>query len=142
MMPFIQNRQRKFRIPVRSLLVFAGRVASALRLPEGEFTLLLANDRRIRQLNREFRRQDKPTDVLSFPCEPVKGCPGEIPYFGDVIISVETAHRQGLERGNTLEQELKVLLLHGWLHLLGYDHETDQGQMRRKEKALQKRLLA
>jgi len=126
------------------LMEFARQVSMALKLPPGEFTVLLANDRRICQMNRDFRHKDKATDVLSFPVAPEEGGweLGAVPYFGDIIISMETAQRQARQRGHTLERELKILLLHGWLHLLGYDHEIDRGQMRRKERQLQQRLLS
>jgi probable rRNA maturation factor len=90
-----------------------------------------------------FRKKDKATDVLSFSAEALEGGtgPGEAPYLGDVIISLETAQRQAHQRGHELEKEIEILILHGFLHLLGYDHETDQGQMRRKELRIQKKLL-
>jgi probable rRNA maturation factor len=144
MMPLIQNRQRKISVRIPSLMKFARQVSMDLKLPPGEFMVLLANDRRIRQMNRDFRHKDKATDVLSFPVEPDDGVwePGAVPYFGDIIISLETAQRQARQRGYGLEKELKILLLHGWLHLLGYDHEIDGGQMRRKERQIQNRLLS
>jgi probable rRNA maturation factor len=102
---------------------------------EGDVAVLLAGDKEIRALNRQYRRKDRATDVLSFPAaDPDKG------MAGDLAISLETALRQAEERHETLEMEIKVLLLHGLLHLAGYDHESDDGAMRRKEMRLRRRL--
>jgi probable rRNA maturation factor len=99
----------------------------------GEVSVLLTGDHAIRVLNRQYRHIDKATDVLSFPAE-AEG------IAGDLVISLETALRQAKERGHVLEMEIKVLLLHGLLHLAGYDHETDHGAMRRKEMRLRREL--
>jgi probable rRNA maturation factor len=88
----------------------------------------------MRGLNRRFRRIDRPTDVLSFPSEAKKSSSG---FLGDIVIDVPYAARQARARGHSLERELQILLAHGVLHLLGYDHETDDGKMFR----LQRRLL-
>lgn len=104
---------------------------------EGSVSVLLTGDREIRRLNREFRGKDKPTDVLSFPVG--DGVP-RARTAGDLAISVETAARESELRGHRLDVELRVLLLHGVLHLAGFDHETDQGQMERKENALRRKL--
>ena len=96
---------------------------------------MLAGDRLLRRLNRDYRGKDQPTDVLSFP-----GGGGEA-GLGDVVISVETARRNARGLGRTLPQELDVLALHGLLHVLGYDHETDDGTMDRLERRLRRRLL-
>ena len=103
----------------------------------GEFSVLLAGDERLRALNLQFRGLDKPTDVLSFPAlaEVETGGQG-----GDLAISIETAATQAAEHGHTLQIEVKVLILHGLLHLAGYDHEHDQGRMRRRETVLRKRF--
>ena len=101
----------------------------------GEMALVLGGDRRIRRLNARYRGKDKPTDVLSFPG------PGGDLGLGDVVISVETAERNAHALGRTLLQELDVLALHGFLHCLGYDHETDDGTMDRIEGRLRRRLL-
>lgn len=100
--------------------------------------MLLATDATVRALNRDFRKKDKATDVLSFP---VDGFPGERPKLaGDLAISVETAQRQAEEHRHSLHVEVKILMLHGLLHLAGFDHETDKGQMARKERALRREL--
>jgi probable rRNA maturation factor len=95
----------------------------------GEVTVLLTTDAGIRKLNRRFRKKNKATDVLSFPAE-VEG------YAGDLAISVETAARQAAEQGHRLGVELRVLMLHGLLHLAGLDHEADAGEMAAKEAEL------
>ena len=102
----------------------------------GEVDVLLADDRTLRRLNREFRGKDKATDVLSFPVV------GEIAdeFAGDLAISLDTAKRQAAAHGHTLRDEVRVLLLHGLLHLDGMDHETDGGEMAAKEAELRKRL--
>lgn len=98
--------------------------------------LVLVDDNEIQDLNKEHRGKDKPTDVLSFPFE------SEFDHLplGSIIISVDTAKRQANEEGNSLEMELQILFLHGLLHLQGYDHETDNGEMNEKEEELRKNL--
>ena len=97
----------------------------------GAMTVAIVSDARVRALNRKFRRQDKATDVLSFPAE-------ERGYLGDVVISSGVAERQARDAGHSLATELRVLALHGLLHLLGYDHERDDGQMARLERRLRR----
>jgi probable rRNA maturation factor len=102
----------------------------------GEVDVLLADDRTLRRLNREFRGKDKATDVLSFPAaEELSG-----DHVGDLAISLETAVRQAKEHGHGLRDEVRVLLLHGLLHLSGMDHETDRGEMAAKEAELRTML--
>lgn len=96
-----------------------------------------AGDRAVRRMNRDFRGKDKATDVLSFPGEPSP----EGRHLGDIVISIPTALRQATERGATLEEEVRLLLLHGVLHCLGHDHETDGGEMERLESRLRRRWL-
>lgn len=98
----------------------------------GAMTVALVSDRRIRSLNRTYRRKDKATDVLSFPA-------GEPNELGDVLIASGVARRQAREAGHPLQTEIRVLALHGLLHLLGYDHDTDNGRMARLEARLRKR---
>jgi probable rRNA maturation factor len=121
----------------RDLARFLSQARTALRL-RGEVSVLLTTDREIRRLNREYRGKDKATDVLSFPADPSIQKQGKI--AGDLAISVQTARRQSAACGHSLGTELKVLMLHGLLHLAGYDHETDEGRMERKERQLRARL--
>jgi probable rRNA maturation factor len=106
----------------------------------GEFSICLVSDRRIRELNRQFRGLDAPTDVLSFPDDRPREIHGSR-YLGDIAISVETAARQARAMKHSLDRELKMLALHGYLHLLGYDHERDQGEMMRLQRRLERSLL-
>ncbi|HVR69801.1 MAG TPA: rRNA maturation RNase YbeY [Vicinamibacteria bacterium] len=127
------NRQRRRPVGPRRLrrvLVAAARALSV----NGEVSLVLTGDRAVRALNARYRGEDRPTDVLSFPGG---GGRGEL---GDIVISVETAARNARALGRTLGQELDVLALHGFLHVLGYDHETDDGTMDRLERRLRRRL--
>ena len=129
------NRQRRQRIPAARLRRTLQGAARALRV-SGELTLVFTADRAMRTLNARYRKQDKTTDVLSFP-----GDGGEC-GLGDVVISVPTAARNARRLGRALVQELDVLALHGFLHALGYDHETDDGRMERLEQRLRRRLIA
>lgn len=96
----------------------------------GEVNVLVTSNDQMRALNRKFRRENKPTDVLSFPVDGSNG------IAGDIAISGQIAKQQARQLGHSLEQELKVLLLHGLLHLSGLDHESDDGEMARAEKEL------
>jgi len=124
------------RIPTpRTLSRFLADAKAAVRL-KGEVSVLLTTDKAIRRLNRDFRGKNKPTDVLSFPAEgPMPGTAAE-QIAGDLAISVDTARRQAADQGHALTCELKVLILHGLLHLAGYDHEADDGKMARRERKL------
>ncbi len=97
-------------------------------------TLLLAPDREVRRLNRSWMGRDRTTDVLSFPARGHLE-PGR-PHLGDLAVSVPRARRQARRAGWSLEEEMSLLVTHGFLHLLGYDHEEDDGEMRRLEEAL------
>lgn len=98
----------------------------------GAVTVAVVTDARVRALNRQYRKKDKTTDVLSFPSDD----PG---YLGDIAIAAGVAARQAHTAGHSLATELRVLALHGLLHLLGYDHEHDDGRMARLERRLRKR---
>jgi probable rRNA maturation factor len=126
------DRQRRRRVARRRLARVLEGAARRLRV-KGEVALVLTGDRAIRVLNARYRHKDRPTDVLSFP--------GGVAGLGDIVISVETAARNARRLGRTLPQELDVLALHGFLHVLGYDHETDDGAMDRLERRLRKSLL-
>ena len=128
------NKQRRRRIDGARLRRVLREAARALRV-SGEVALVFAGDRTLHRLNRTYRGKDKPTDVLSFPG------PGGPQGLGDIVISVETAQRNARAGGRPLPRELDVLALHGFLHVLGYDHETDDGTMDRLERRLRKELL-
>ncbi len=115
----------------RRVAAWAEKVLAAAA-PRGRASVstLLCGDARMRRLNREFRNIDRPTDVLSFPA-------GDPSFLGDIAIDVPYAARQARRRGHSLDREVQLLLAHGVLHLLGHDHETDQGVMFR----LQGRLV-
>ena len=98
-------------------------------LGAGDVELVFVNDDEMRKINREHRGIDKATDVLSFPYEQVPGG-----LMGSVVISTDTANRVAAGLGHSIECEIALLFLHGILHILGYDHESDDGQMRGKEK--------
>ena len=124
----------------RELARFAALAAEAAGAA-GSTSVLLTDDERIRELNLRFRRKDAPTDVLSFPAvewefESAKGSRSA----GDLAISLETAARQAESFGHSLAIEVKVLILHGTLHLAGWDHEADAGEMARLENRLRKEL--
>jgi probable rRNA maturation factor len=103
----------------------------------GDVSVLLTTDERVRALNQQFRGLDKATDVLSFPAARPFAEEGEI---GDMAISWETARRQAKDNNHSLPIEIKILMLHGLLHLAGHDHETDSGQMATRETELRKQL--
>ncbi len=107
------------------VIATAEAVLCCLQLNEAELSIVLCDDAFIHPLNQQYRGIDKPTDVLSFAMGEGEEVFEQDPTLGDVIISVETAQRQADARGHSLEQELRVLLVHGILHLLGYDHEED-----------------
>jgi probable rRNA maturation factor len=130
------STERAARTPsVRSLAQFLREAQAAVRL-SGKVSILLTTDWAIRRLNKQFRGIDKATDVLSFPVAD-SGISG---VAGDLAISVPTARRQAIEQGHSLAVEIKVLMLHGVLHLAGFDHETDDGEMARRERRLRTRL--
>lgn len=122
----------------RPLGAWLGRLAAELAPEHDSLGVRLAGDRTMRALNRDFRGLDKTTDVLSFPGDDSP----DGRHLGDIVISVPVAARQALERGHPLARELRLLLLHGVLHCLGHDHETDSGQMERLEAKLRRRWLS
>jgi probable rRNA maturation factor len=123
----------------RTLARYLKKAQEAVGL-KGQVTVLLTTDEAMRGLNRRFRGKNKATDVLSFPAEgPARGSGAER-MAGDLAVSVTTALRQANEQGHTLWIEIKVLILHGLLHLAGYDHEVDEGAMARRELKLRAKL--
>jgi probable rRNA maturation factor len=150
----VLNRQRRRRVSPQRLRGVLRGAARALGV-SGEVALVLTGDRAVRPLNARYRGKDRTTDVLSFPgpCASHVGprataagrkrhqqrCDGA--GLGDIVISVEAAERNARGLGRSLGRELDVLALHGFLHVLGYDHETDDGTMDRLERRLRRRLL-
>jgi probable rRNA maturation factor len=134
--PAIEKEFGRAALRKRAIGNFLALAVRAVEL-KGAVSVLLTGDEEIRRLNREFRHKNKATDVLSFPAAQVNG---HKEVAGDLAISVETAAREAQRRGHPLEIELKVLLLHGVLHLAGWDHETDSGEMSEKEEELRAEL--
>ena len=130
---FLNRQRRRLVQPARLRRLLQG-AAQALGV-SGEVALVLTRDPAVRALNARYRGKDKPTDVLSFPG------PGGNVGLGDIVVSVDTAERNARRLGRSLQRELDVLALHGFLHVLGYDHETDDGTMDRLERRLRRKLL-
>ena len=130
----VVNRQRIRRLTVSPWVKRVEEMLEAIGKPDSSVTIAFISDQKIRELNRQFRNIDKATDVLSFPSDSSDG------EMGDIAISIETAGRQAKQSGLTLDGEIAQLLLHGLLHLSGYDHETDNGEMNRLELRLRKKL--
>ena len=126
------NRQRQVSVEMKALRNFLDQLSSQMVLQTG-FSVVLVSDAAMKNYNREFRGEDRATDVLSFSYEEDDG--EEEPYLGDILICVDAAARQ---QRKTLLAELQVLSLHGLLHLLGYDHEADQGEMETLEGKLRR----
>ena len=119
--------------PQREIATFARRVLRALNVERDDLAIAFVDDAAMRELNRKFRRKNKTTDVLTFP--------GDDPsHLGDIVISVDQARRQAADEKHSLATEIRYLVLHGILHALGYDHETDNGQMNELEISLRARV--
>ena len=144
----ILNRQRAVRVARRPLELFLRRVEKELRLGDSDVTVCFVSDAEIARMNEAFRKKKGPTDVLSFPAKKKKRIriykegteDTEKSYLGDIAIAPGTARRYAKKNGRSLSSELRVLILHGVLHLLGYDHETDRGEMDRIERKLRRRF--
>jgi probable rRNA maturation factor len=153
----ILNRQRAVRVARRPLEEFLGKVQRELGLDEADVTICLVSDAEIARMNEAFRKKKGPTDVLSFPAGGARHAHDkrrkkhytefsertedtEKRYLGDIAIAPLTARRYARKNGRSLNDELRVLILHGVLHLLGYDHETDDGEMNRIEHTMRRRF--
>jgi probable rRNA maturation factor len=152
------NRQRRVSVAPSSLERFFARVARLLHISPGAATVCLVTNAQITHWNRRYRGKAKPTDVLSFPSEAVatrkrairngsKSAQGlrhspsrSGSYLGDIAIAPAVARRNAQQSGRSFDDEMRVLMLHGLLHLLGYDHESDSGQMERLELRLRRQL--
>ena len=152
----ILNRQQAVRVARRPLELFLARVKRELGLGQADVTICFVSDAEIARMNQAFRKKKGPTDVLSF-LSIQRRRPVALPrrrglrtrtrhlkkddfFLGDIAISPATARRNAKKLGRTLASELQILILHGVLHLLGYDHETDRGQMDRVEGQLRRKL--
>ena len=164
----IVNLQRKIRLDAKTFKPFVADLILSVEEAEGcEIAVAFVSDRRMKELNKFFRGKDSTTDVLSFPHEPdeysklqfadqnessklqfadqnkhskLKFAGHKKRFLGDIVISVEQAKKQAEENGLTFEAEIKQLMLHGVLHLCGYDHETDNGEMNERELRLRDKL--
>ena len=151
----IQNQQRRVRVPIAELNRFFARVRKRLRIPADAITIVLVTDPKMKAWNRAFRGKNRPTDVLSFPGddspEQRKGSAKNQRksragrraadfYLGDIAIAPAVARGNARRFGRPFTIEMRILILHGILHLMGYDHETDQGQMDRREARLRREL--
>ena len=146
----VVNRQRGIAVAVGPLEEFVGRARGALHFPKDGVTVCLVSDAAIARLNRRYRGKSGPTDVLSFPAQgrrkssrtasrgPARSI--QAGYVGDIAISPAAARRNARRDSRSLTEELRVLILHGMLHLAGYDHETDDGRMDSLERRLRRRL--
>jgi probable rRNA maturation factor len=138
----VLNQQKKIRVAIAPLEEFLQRVKSEVRVAGAEVTVCLVSDVQIARMNQQFRKKHGPTDVLSFPAEERLrrvGADGAR-VLGDIAIAPATARRYAVKNRRKLQDELRILILHGVLHLQGYDHETDHGEMDRIEKKLRRRL--
>ncbi len=135
----IVNLQRKVAIGSDELRSFVDKCCSIEETAGRSFSVAFISDDRMKQLNEMFRGKKSTTDVLSFPHEPDDFDPDK-DNLGDIVISARQAEKQAAENGLTLEGELKQLILHGVLHLCGYDHETDSGEMNARELELREEL--
>ena len=136
----VVNRQRKLPIDCERWQAFAAKVLKVAPANDGDVTVVFVSDWAMRVINRTWRGKRGTTDVLSFPAqqddfEKLAGL-----NLGDIVISVEQAARQARENGLEFDEEVSQLILHGLLHLCGYDHETDKGEMNRLELRLRRRL--
>jgi probable rRNA maturation factor len=159
----ILNRQSAVRVPIRKLKDFLGRARQALRLPAETLTISLVTNAQMARWNAAYRGKQGPTDVLSFPAHTsVEGRMGKpvrasrrrpakdafcfassesyASYLGDIAIAPAVARANARRFGRTVDDELRILMLHGMLHLMGYDHEADNGQMERRERRLRRSL--
>lgn len=146
----ILNRQKRVRVKVRTLDDFLRRAMQVLHLNSEAAAVCLVSAAEIAQWNGAYRGKRKPTDVLSFPAagavkqKRTRGGtripPTKDGYIGDIAIAPAVARRNARDAGHNLEREMKILMLHGLLHLMGYDHETDNGEMERLEIRLRRKL--
>ena len=135
----IVNRQRRVPVALQPLQHFYERVRQELDFPLEGVTVQLVSDGAMARLNQTFRKKRGSTDVLSFPAKQPRA-KQRAEYVGDIAISPETARRNARRFSRSLPAEMRILILHGMIHLAGFDHETDHGQMDRLERRLRRRL--
>jgi probable rRNA maturation factor len=136
----VVNRQRRLSIDCQPWQLFTTKAMKVLPTAAAGVTIAFVSDRAMRELNRLWRHKPWTTDVLSFPATQDLFEMADGPNLGDVVISLEQAARQAKEHGLKLDQEISQLILHGLIHLCGYDHATDKGEMDRLEIRLRKKL--
>ena len=149
----ILNRQRRVKVAVGPLERFLREAKRATGTGRAEVTVCFVSNAEIARLNRTYRNKTGPTDVLSFPPHPTTPArkkrtrsdsknahAHETAFIGDIAIAPETARKYAKRHGRSLPVELRILILHGILHLLGYDHEADRGEMEKLERGLRRRL--
>jgi probable rRNA maturation factor len=149
----ILNRQRGVRVPVRELDKFLGRALRRLRLSRESLSICFVGNAEMARWNRAYRGKKGPTDVLSFPADasvrhsvkhrarkPFQRDLAPASYLGDIAIAPAVAWRNARRFGHPFTDEIRILILHGILHLMGYDHETDDGEMDRREHRLRRAL--
>lgn len=139
----IENRQRKHTMPLKKIKKTAQAILDALDYPDGELSLLLLDDRQIAELNREFLQRQGPTNVIAFPMREGRFAEIAPHVVGDVVISIERAHAEAEAGGLNLQERFNQLLVHGILHLFGYDHEQNEGaalEMEKKSRELLGRI--
>jgi probable rRNA maturation factor len=144
----VLNRQNKMAVNLTATRGFVRQLRAALKLGGRDLNVCFVDDREIERLNDAYRGRRRPTDVLSFPWQEGRALGRTIGisnaefanFLGDVVISVETARRSARREGHSALNEIRWLILHGLLHLLGYDHETDRGEMTSLELSLRERL--
>jgi probable rRNA maturation factor len=160
----ILNQQRSIRVSIAALNTFLSAAQKRLHLSPDSLTVALVTDAQMTRWNHAYRGKNRPTDVLSFPHDgprrytairngqPLRhasrtakrkraaSSPSSASYLGDIAIAPAVARRNALRFGRTFDQEMRILILHGVLHLMGYDHESDSGQMERRENRLRREL--
>ncbi|HVS83484.1 MAG TPA: rRNA maturation RNase YbeY [Pyrinomonadaceae bacterium] len=135
----IVNRQRR-KLDTKQWRDFGVKALRVIRKDKPDVTIVFVSDEAIKKLNRKFRGKNQATDVLSFPTEAEVFESEHRAHLGDVVISVQRASAQAKENGLSFSGEIEQLILHGLLHLCGYDHETDRGEMNRLELRLRRKL--
>lgn len=147
----IVNRQRRVRVSIQAMEKFLRSVLKRLRLPADGLTICCVSNAEMARWNRAYRGKKRATDVLSFPADAAQGLRrngngntrrranlSDGDYLGDIAIAPAVARENARRFGRSFDEEMRILILHGVLHLMGYDHETDSGQMERLERRLRR----